>query len=180
MKTFTRGRLIALLGISALTVAGCSNQRIMQYQTQKPELDLVKFFVGTTDAWGMFQDRSGQVQKRFKVTIEGKMNGQQLILNESFVYSDQTTQNRFWTLTPQAQGRWTGTAADVEGEAQGQVAGNALNWKYTLKLPVDNKVYQVQFDDWMYLLDEQTMMNRASMSKFGVELGQVTLTFRKR
>lgn len=72
MKTFTRGRLIALLGISALTAAGCSNQRIMQYQTQKPELDLVKFFVGTTDAWGMFQDRSGQVQNALRSQLRAK------------------------------------------------------------------------------------------------------------
>ena len=77
-------------------------------------------------------------------------------------------------------GRWRGTAGDVVGEAVGEVAGNALNWRYTLKLPVDGKVYEVQFDDWMYLMDQNTLINRASMSKFGFELGEVTLFFRKR
>ena len=47
-------------------------------------------------------------------------------------------------------------------------------------LPVDGTTYEVDFDDWMFLIDEQVMVNRARMSKFGFELGQVTLFFRKR
>jgi hypothetical protein len=66
------------------------------------------------------------------------------------------------------------------GEAQGQAAGNALNWAYTLRLPVDGKVYEVQFDDWMYLVDERVMLNKARMSKFGIFLGEVTLSFTKK
>ena len=65
------------------------------------------------------------------------------------------------------------------GEAQGRVSGNALNWAYTLRLPVDGTVYEVQFDDWMYLIDERVMLNRAVMSKFGIRLGEVTLSFTK-
>jgi hypothetical protein len=60
------------------------------------------------------------------------------------------------------------------------VAGNALRWRYVLSLPVDDKVYDVHLDDWMYLIDEHTLANRSFMSKFGVEVGQVTLFFRKR
>lgn len=74
-------------------------------------------------------------------------------------------------------GRYIGTADDVVGEATGQVGGNALNWSYTLALPVDGKIYNVKFDDWMYLMDDQVMLNRAVMSKFGFRLGEVTLSF---
>ena len=77
-------------------------------------------------------------------------------------------------------GRYTGTADDVVGVAQGQAAGNALNWRYTLRLPVDGSVYEVEFDDWMFLIDEQVMLNKAVMSKFGFRLGEVTLAFRKK
>ena len=63
--------------------------------------------------------------------------------------------------------------------ATGRVVGNAFRWAYTLKLPVDGSVYEVQFDDWMYLVDERVMLNRATMSKFGVRLGEVTLSFTK-
>jgi hypothetical protein len=78
------------------------------------------------------------------------------------------------------EGRWVGTAADVVGEAQGVSSGNALNWRYTLALNVDGTVWNVDFDDWMYLVDERVMLNRATMSKFGIRLGEVLLSFTKR
>ena len=84
-----------------------------------------------------------------------------------------------WTLQPLGDGRWRGRAADVIGEADGEVAGNALRWRYTLNLEVDGSTWEVDFDDWMYLMDEDTLINRSSMSKLGVELGQVTLFFRR-
>ena len=65
------------------------------------------------------------------------------------------------------------------GEATGQTAGNAFRWNYTLRLPVDGSVYEVQFDDWMFLMDDRVMLNRATMSKFGVRLGEVLLSFSK-
>jgi len=101
------------------------------------------------------------------------------LLEEDFLYSDGTRQRRVWRLTDLGQGQWRGQADDVLGEAVGESAGNALNWHYTLKLPVDGKVYEVQFNDWMYLMDEHTMLNKAVMSKFGVTLGEVTLSFHK-
>ena len=61
----------------------------------------------------------------------------------------------------------------------GVAAGSALNWRCTLRLPVDGSVYEVQFDDWMYLVDERVMLNKAVMSKFGIRLGEVTLAFTK-
>jgi hypothetical protein len=84
-----------------------------------------------------------------------------------------------WTLRQTAPGRYTGTAADVVGEAVGVVAGNALRWNYVLALPVDGKTVNVDFEDWMFMIDEEVMLNRAAMSKFGIDLGSVTLSFRK-
>jgi hypothetical protein len=74
-------------------------------------------------------------------------------------------------------GRW---GDGVVGDAQGDLAGNALNWTYTLALPVDGTIYHVQFNDWMYLVSPKVMLNKAKMSKFGIELGEVTLSFYKR
>ena len=82
-------------------------------------------------------------------------------------------------MLPDGPGRWKGTAADVDGEAFGEVSGNAFHWRYVLNLKVDDSTYKVAFDDWMYLLDDKTLANRSYMSKLGVELGQVTLFFRK-
>lgn len=170
----------ALCIAACLLLGSCSQVEVDDYRNEQPALDLRQYFVGEVDAWGMFQQRSGEVIKRFHVLIKGSLQGEQLVLDERFTYSDGSTQQRIWRLTETAPGDWRGTAADVRGAARGEVAGNALRWRYTLQLPVDDQVYDVEFDDWMYLLDEKTLANRSFMSKFGVELGQVTLFFRKR
>ena len=102
------------------------------------------------------------------------------MLDEAFTYSDGSTQRRIWRLTRHADGRYTGTADDVVGQATGQTQGNAFRWGYTLALPVDGRVFHVELDDWMYLIDERVMLNRARMSKWGVYLGEITLSFTRR
>lgn len=169
----------ALLIAALALLTACASPNVQQYQTNEPKLDLPSYFLGTTHAWGMFQNRSGAVVKRFKVEITGSGDARQLTLDERFRYDDGSTQRRVWHLKRAADGRWLGRADDVEGEAQGEVAGNALHWQYTLLLPVDGSTYAMRFDDWMFLIDDCTMINRASMAKFGIELGLVTLTFRK-
>ncbi|WP_374399988.1 DUF3833 domain-containing protein [Niveibacterium sp.] len=169
-----------IAALMALLLGGCSSVDIADYRNEKPQLDLARYFDGTVDAWGVFQDRSGKVVKRFKVTIDAQWRGDVGTLDEHFEYSDGSTQRRVWTVTKLADGRYTGRADDVVGEATGEAQGNALRWRYTMALPVDGSIYHVAFDDWMFLMDDKTMLNRSFMTKFGVELGQVTLSFRKR
>ena len=168
-----------LLVAMVLSVASCGSVDVARYADQQPALNLEHFFSQPVKAWGMFQKRNGEVAKRFEVNIVSRHEGNNLILDERFVYSDGTRQRRVWTLTPEGQGRWSGRADDVVGVAQGQVAGNTLHWRYRLNLPVDGSTYEMSMDDWMFLMDEDTLINRTTMSKFGVEVGQVTLFFRR-
>ena len=177
----TRRRTLLL---AAGLLAGCAGVAPGDYARETPALDLRRYFDGTVDAWGLFTDRSGRVVKRFTVVmrctwtvVDGVETG---VLDEDFLYADGSRDKRVWTLRRLGPGRYVGTAADVVGEAQGEAAGNALRWRYTLALPVDGRIWHVQFDDWMFQMDDQVMLNRASMSKFGIRLGEVTLSFRKR
>jgi hypothetical protein len=172
--------LVALLSAIAFASAGCSSPQPATYQAERPALDLKQYFNGRLDAWGMFQDRSGQVIKRFTVAMNCYWEGDVGTLEEDFVYSDGTRERRVWTLRKVGPDRYVGSAADVIGEARGSVAGNAFRWNYTLALPVDGRVWHVDFDDWMFLIDDRVMLNRAVMSKFGIRLGEVTLSFTKR
>ena len=181
LQSHARRRLgAAALGVAVLGLAGCAGPAVTDYAAEQPVLDLSRYFDGTLDAYGVFTDRSGKVVKRFTVVMNCRWQGDEGVLDEDFVYSDGTTQKRVWKLRKLGEGRYTGTADDVVGTASGQTAGNAFNWKYTLALPVDGSVYHVQFDDWMYLMDDKVMLNKAVMSKFGLRLGEVTLAFRKR
>ncbi len=178
----TRRRALALLaaGGGSLLAAGCASPGPADYAGERPLLDLRRYFDGELDAHGVFTDRSGRVQRRFVVQLSGSWSGAQGTLDERFVYSDGATERRVWRLTDLGAGRWEGRADDVVGVAEGVAAGNALNWRYTLALPVDGRVWHVDLDDWMYLVDERVMLNKAVMSKFGIRLGEVTLAFRKR
>ncbi len=169
-----------LAATSVAALSGCASQQISDYAAEKPVLDLRQYFNGVVDAWGVFTDRSGKVVKRFTVVMNCSWNGDDGVLDEDFFYSDGTKQKRVWRMKKLPDGRYVGRADDVVGEAFGQERGNAFFWTYTLALPVDGKTYEVQFDDWMYLMDERTMLNKATMSKFGIRLGEVTLSFRKR
>jgi hypothetical protein len=164
---------------AALLLSACAAPTVTDYAAEKPALDLKTYFNGPLVAHGIFSDRSGKVVRRFTVQMTGTWSGNTGTLDERFTYSDGKTERRVWTLTDEGNGRWTGRADDVVGQAEGRAAGNALNWRYTLKLPVDGTVYEVQFDDWMYLVDERVMLNKAVMSKFGIYLGEVTLSFTK-
>jgi hypothetical protein len=171
-KDPTMKRRTCVLALGA-ALAGCASQRIDDYAAEQPVLDLRRY------SYGVFTDRSGRVVRRFIVAIDCRWNGDVGTLDERFTYSDGSTQRRVWTLRRGTDGRYTGTADDVAGVATGQARGNAFNWRYTLRLPVDGRVYDVEFDDWMYLMDDRVMLNKAVMSKFGLRLGEVTLSFVK-
>jgi hypothetical protein len=162
-------------------LAGCGAPAITEYAAERPLLDLRRYFDGDVLAHGIFVDRSGKVQRRFTVTMRCRWSGppdqEEGELDERFVYSDGSTERRVWRLRHHGGGRYTGRADDVVGEANGQTAGNSFRWNYTLRLPVDGRVWEVQFDDWMHLIDERVLLNRATMSKFGLRLGEVQLTF---
>jgi len=170
---------LAAAALAGAALGGCAGPTPADYAAEKPALDLKTYFDGELVAHGLFTDRSGKVARRFVVQLTGRWNDDQGVLDERFTYSDGKTERRVWRLTALGGGRYEGRADDVVGVAQGVAAGNALNWRYTLALPVDGKVVEVQFDDWMFLMDERVMLNKAVMSKFGVRLGEVTLSFYK-
>ena len=191
-----------------LSLSGCGTQKIGDYASEKPALDLRSYFNGMLDAYGVFTDRSGKVVKRFTVVMNCTWQGDDGVLDEDFSYSDGSKQKRVWRLKRLADGSYTGRADDVVGVALGESRGNAFHWAYTLNLPVDGKpsdagppqgaeaplggsavreatsvgatIVEVQFDDWMYLVNDKVMLNKAAMSKFGFALGEVTLSFTKR
>ena len=174
-----RTLLIAAPLATGLAACGSAPQ-INDYAQEKPVLDLKTYFTGVVDGWGIFTDRSGKVVKRFVVTMNCSWNGDQGILDEDFVYSDGTKQKRIWRMSKLADGKYEGRADDVVGVGNGQQMGNAFRWGYTLNLPVDNTTYEVQFDDWMYQMDDKVVINKATMRKFGFTLGELVVNFKKR
>lgn len=171
---------LLLAALAALTLASCASVSVQDYAAEKPALDLREYFNGKVDAWGIVQDRSGKVLKRMAVEMTCTWNGDVGTLDERFTYADGTKETRVWTIRKQGN-RYVGTAADVVGEAHGEASGNTLRWRYVLDAKREGGgTIHLDMDDWMWLIDEKTLVNKTSFSKFGIRFGEVTIFFRKR
>jgi hypothetical protein len=167
--------------ISSLALTACIGQpSFNDASLGGPKLNLEDYFDGHVTAQGQFQDIFGKVRQRFDVDINGAWDGTTLTLVEDFTYSDNTTEQRIWRLTKTGADRWSGTADGVIGTAIGVENENRFNWKYRIDLPSGDKTTTVAFDDWMWLVDDQTLFNKAYMKRWGVTVGDVFIVFKKR
>lgn len=156
----------------------CSHS-IDDYESTKPTFSLATYFDGEVTAWGIVQDYSNKLTRRFCVDIIGTWQGNQGQLHETFYYNDGEQQIRIWNLKIDSDGSVTGGAADVVAEANGGSKGTAFNWQYTLRVPIDDSEYDFFIDDWMFMMDDNRMMNRSYMKKFGVTIAEISIFFDK-
>ena len=164
----------------AMAIFSCSSGNIKQYQDQGPKLDIFEYFEGNLEAFGTLQDRSGNVTRRFTVTMRGKKEGDnKLVLQEFFLFDDGEKQERVWTLNKVDEHNFTATASDVVGRAIGQQYGHAMNMGYILNIPYKNSKINVNIDDWMYLIDEKSLINVSKIKKFGFTVGKLSIGFKK-
>jgi hypothetical protein len=170
--------ILAVL-LATLVTSGCETMHPRDFADSKQTLDLFDYFEGHTRAWGLFEDRFGKLRRQFHVDIVGTVDGDTLVLDESFLYADGERQHRTWTIRRTGETTYRGEADDVVGMAHGETGGNALHWTYSMDLKVGDRRLRVAFDDWMFLQSDGVLLNRARISKFGLELGSVTLAFRK-
>ena len=170
---------IILLSMSLIS---CSKITPKDYQNNKPKLDIRKYLNGKVKAWGMLEDRSGKITRRFTVEMEGKWNKNKGVLEEHFIFDDGEKSQRTWTINFSDDNNFTATAGDVIGQAKGSQYGNAMQMNYVLDLVVDKEKqtkYKVALDDWMYLLDDKILVNKSTIKKFGITFGKLTIFFEK-
>jgi len=164
-----------------LLFTGCSQTDMKEFQNNTPKLDLFEFFAGETIAYGIFEDRFGNLKRQFRVNINGKIDNQILTLDEDFLYDDGEQAKRIWKIEKKIDSNqkiiYEGQADDVEGKASGSISGNALNWSYDIYLNIKGSDIKVHFNDWIYKQSEDLAINRAYVSKFGINIGSVTLVF---
>ena len=162
-----------------ICLTACSTE-LSHYNKTSPEFSIKNYFSGPVTGWGIVEDFKNKVTRRFCVDLIGTWQGNEGKLAEIFYFADGEITTRNWLLTQNPDGRYLGTAEDVVGTAEGQEQGFAFQWQYQLLVPVDDNIYQMSMDDWMYQIDEFKVFNRTSMSKFGVKLADITLFFDKK
>lgn len=178
--TALRMILMGLTCVSmALVVSGCSSMKPKDFANTTPVFRIEDYFPGHTHATGLFEDRFGKVRRRFTVDITGEWDGQTLKLVEDFVYDDGEKEQRLWTIRKLPDGSYEGTGPNVVGVARGIASGSSFSWKYGYDLKVGDDVWRVGFDDWMFMMPDGIVLNRATITRWGIEIGTVTIAFTK-
>ncbi|WP_372763377.1 DUF3833 domain-containing protein [Pseudoalteromonas sp.] len=170
---------VTLLLVLSCCLISCSAPHVEHYNNSSPEFNFKRFFTGDLQAYGVVQDFKGELTRKLVVDMHASWDGNKGVIEEDFIYDDGQTQKRIWYITLNSDNSLTGTAADVLGTATGESAGSVFHWNYDVELPYDDSTLTVNFDDWMYLVSANRLINRTSIVKFGVEVGQVTLVIEK-
>ena len=166
----------SVLGALALALAGCSSVTPDDYQGRSPAFEPESFFNGALTAHGVVKDFSGKAIRHFSADITGCWDEGVGTLDEDFVFDDGETQKRIWTLTPDGDQTYIGTAGDVVGEGLARWQGNAMFLEYTLRIELEDGPIDVKIDDRMYRVSENVVINESKMRKLGFGVGEILLT----
>ena len=171
-----------LLIVGLLFITSCSGKQSMKpedFKDKQPRLIIEDYMSGNVKAWGILQNRSGKVTRQFSADLNGKWDGEQLILDEKFNWTDGEVQTRQWKIKKIDNHNYEGTAGDVVGVAKGYSYGPAFKFEYVLLVPVKGREIKITFDDWIFMQDEKVAINRAKMTKFGIKVAELTVMFIK-
>ena len=167
--------------IVILLFTSCSKNTMKpeDFKNKEPRLIIEEYLSGNVKAWGVLQNRSGKVTRQFSADLDGTWDGKQLILKEKFNWDDGEVQDREWTITKIDEHNYEGTAGDVAGKAKGYSYGPAFKFEYVLLVPVKGRELKITFDDWIFKQDDRVAINRATMTKFGFKVAELTVVFVK-
>ena len=173
--------VLVVMAISAAGLSSCSSHGINNLPDIRPALKIEEYFTGKTKAYGILFDRSGVPIRNFLVDLEGTWDekAQLLTLDEHFEFDDGEKSFRQWKLKKLPNNKYSGEAADVIGTAYGESKGNAFHWNYVLEVPYKGSTIALNIDDWMYLSEDNVLINRAKMTKFGFNVGEILISFKK-
>ena len=161
-----------------LMLSSCSTTTVDDYASNQPRLDLPTFFNGQLSAHGVLKDRSGKVTRYFNASINAYWKNGVGTLEEKFEFDDGEIQYRNWTLTPTTDG-YAATAGDVVGTGKAQVKGNAMQLNYVLEINYKGSPLQLTVDDWMWQVDNKTLLNESTLRKWGFKVGSIQLVIVK-
>jgi Protein of unknown function (DUF3833) len=158
--------------------ASFAAQAPSDYTGKGPAFDLRQHLSGPLTCEGVIFGPTGRVTSRFVADMDGSWNGTTGTLSEVFRYDSGTVQQRAWTLALGPGGKIIATAPDVVGQGTGHVEGSGVVLRYRIRLTPEAGGHVLDVTDWMYLLENGTIMNRSQFRKFGVKVAELVATMR--
>lgn len=178
--------LAALLGALIILALLALRNRLATFQAQSPAdyarlgppFDLRRHLAGPIQCEGVIFGPTGRVTSRFTAEMEGRWDGDTGTLAEVFRYDSGTVQHRAWTLALGPGGDIVATAPDVVGQGRGRVEGAGVMLRYRIRLTPAAGGHVLDVTDWMYLMENGTIINRSQFRKFGFKVAELVATLR--
>lgn len=171
-------KTLGVLMTASCLISACTNH-IDYYKSKEPKLDLQNFLKGKIAGVGLIKDWRGRVTRQFNFVGDATWHKNIGTFQEKMQYEDGQTDHRTWTIKRINNHYYEGTTADVIGIAKIFVEGNAMNWQYKMDVKVDGSTYRLTFDDWMYLMKNDTLINENKFKKLGITVGSLILFMHK-
>lgn len=173
------GAVLAVLGqLIARRFLGFQAQSPEDYAGQGPEFDIRQRLNGPIASEGVIYGPTGRVAARFVAEMHATWDGDTGTMTEKFHYDSGTVQDRSWVLKVGTHGRITATAPDLVGDGRGVQKGAGVMLRYTIRMPEASGGHALQVTDWMYLMENGTIINRSEFRKFGVRVAELVATMR--
>lgn len=159
--------LLVFVSVSAIATSAASLANAFTFED---------YFQGKTVAYGKFWAING-VNRTFRVDLDGTWDRKTLTLVEDFVYNDGVEETKIWYFEKTGEGKYVGRRSDVEGVANVTIKGNTARYGYSLYLDAENRKNLIQLKDKMILQEDGTVVNTATVFKFGFPVGRVVVNF---
>ncbi len=174
-----------IIGAGLMLAATFVKSRYVSFWAQKPEdyadgpaFDIRERFNGPITCEGVIYGPTGRVSSRFVAHFDAQWDGNVCTMKEVFHYDSGNVQNREWTLRLGNDGKIQATAPDVIGTGSGEQRGSAVLLNYRIKLSDEAGGHVLDTTDWMYLMQNGSIMNRSQFRKFGIKVAELVATMR--
>lgn len=177
MWWFIAGAALVLAGVvirSALF--SFHGQRPLDYRSNGKDITLSDHLKDEMSCHGVLYGPFGKVVSRFIADMSISWDGKTGRMDELFRYDSGNTQTRIWEMELQEDGGLIATASDFEGKAIGKISGSTIQLKYRYRLPKESGGHVLNVVDWMYLLEDGTLVNRSQFRKFGIKVAELVAT----
>ena len=169
-----------LLGIAIRHWLGSFRaQRPQEYIGLGPDFDPRKHLDGALICEGVIFGPTGRMTSRFCAEMRGSWTDGAGVLEEEFLYDSGARQSRSWHLTMGRDEHFIADADDIVGQGHGLIVGPTVRLAYRMALPQDAGGHTLDVIDWMYLMENGTIINRSQFRKFGLKVAELVATIRR-
>ena len=157
---------------------GFMAQKPIDYAAMTPVFDIREHLNGEMLCEGVIYGPFGRVTSRFVAQMYAEWQGKIGQMTEDFCYENGNIQHREWTLIVSDDGQILAEAPDLIGTGQGQQSGSAVMLNYKIRLTKNAGGHALNVTDWMYLMENGSVMNRSQFRKFGIKVAELVATIR--